>query len=130
MINVIILKMVELYMLPDDDSKNILENDITITKNKINELREIYKGYYKDQIDKIEDTIIKHLWNEMNEKFIEPFANIKEGFSITTHKSQGSTFCNVFIDCHDIFKNRDNNVYMRCIYTALTRASNKVYILI
>jgi len=66
----------------------------------------------------------------MNENFIEQFASVREGFCVTTHKSQGSTFCNVFVDCNDIFKNKDTNIYMKCIYTAITRTSNKVFLLV
>lgn len=118
-----------IYVL-NDDSKDIFEKDITIIKNKIRELNEIYRGFYRNNIERIEEIIIKHLWCEMNENFIEQFASVREGFCVTTHKSQGSTFCNVFVDCNDIFKNKDTNIYMKCIYTAITRTSNKVFLLV
>lgn len=118
-----------IYVL-HDDSKTVYEKDVALIKNKINELNDVYNAFYKSNISKIEETIIKHLWCELNGNIVDQFANVREGFCITTHKSQGSTFCNVFVDCHDIFKNKDSNIYMKCIYTAVTRASNKVFLLI
>jgi exodeoxyribonuclease-5 len=61
--------------------------------------------------------------------------DIDYGYSITTHKSQGSTFENVIMDLRDIayyFKNGkynkrfDTDMVNRLIYVALSRATNKV----
>jgi DNA replication protein DnaC len=114
---------VTIYVL-HNDSKNIWEREVAFIKGNIKEFCDIYKNL------SYMIPVIKYLWKMIDETYVGPFADVKEGFCITTHKSQGSTFCNVFIDCHDIFKNRDRNVYIRCIYTALTRASNKVHVLI
>lgn len=46
----------------------------------------------------------------------------------TVHKSQGSTFTNVYVDDDDlsICADRDMNLYLRLRYVAYSRASNKV----
>lgn len=93
-------------------------------------LRIYYKTNYKERLKKIDDLVIKPLWNLFDETFVRPIADINYGYSITTHKSQGSTFYNVFIDAHDILQNMNANEAKRCIYTSHTRASNKIYILI
>ena len=48
------------------------------------------------------------------------------GYAITAHKAQGSQWENVFIG--EVCKLRDNVESARWIYTAVTRASNKLYI--
>jgi ATP-dependent exoDNAse (exonuclease V) alpha subunit len=58
------------------------------------------------------------------------------GYCITTHKSQGSTYKDVFIDLKNIIAyqqktgkyvmRRDKNIMNRLLYVALTRAQNKV----
>ncbi len=47
----------------------------------------------------------------------------------TVHKSQGSTFTNVYVDDEDIALcyNRDKNLFLRLKYVAYSRASNKVW---
>ncbi len=49
--------------------------------------------------------------------------------AMTVHKSQGSTYENVFIDMEDIGKcaDRDYQLYLKLLYVAMSRASNKVY---
>ena len=62
--------------------------------------------------------------------------DIDYAYSITSHKSQGSTFKNVFIDLRDMLyyqtktgkyrKRFDMDMVNRLIYVAMSRASNKV----
>lgn len=49
--------------------------------------------------------------------------------AMTVHKSQGSTYDNVFIDFADISKCADNDysLYLKLLYVAISRASNTVY---
>jgi hypothetical protein len=67
------------------------------------------------------------LWHKYYQKK-EMYADIRPNFALTTHKSQGSTFDNVFIDLKDIMKCRDFKLKYRLYYTAVTRASKNVYI--
>lgn len=60
--------------------------------------------------------------------FQETFADLRPVYSMTTHKAQGSTFENVFVDLIDIYRNRRKGEADRCLYTAITRASKTVYI--
>lgn len=58
---------------------------------------------------------------------LEMFADIRLPYSITTHKSQGSTFRQVFLDMGNIKKNRyDRDAVLRMCYVGLTRASHSV----
>lgn len=48
--------------------------------------------------------------------------------AMTVHKSQGCTYEDVFIDIQDLHKcaKKDFNMYLRLLYVAISRASNKV----
>jgi ATP-dependent exoDNAse (exonuclease V) alpha subunit len=60
------------------------------------------------------------------------FANVTYAFATTVHKSQGSTYQNALIDVTDILRNTivipevGLPEVNRCLYTAFTRASEKV----
>lgn len=49
--------------------------------------------------------------------------------ALTVHKSQGSTYENVFLDMEDLGKcaDKDYDLYLRLMYVAVSRASDKVY---
>ena len=73
--------------------------------------------------------------NKKSEEFKEAFRNdpyynalqVKYGYAITGHKSQGGEWKNVFVD----FSGRigTHNDVLRWSYTAVTRASEKLYVL-
>ena len=58
--------------------------------------------------------------------------DIDYGFAITSHKSQGSTYKNVFVDINDIVYDKNGHPYtnrdelLRRLYVACSRASNKL----
>lgn len=56
------------------------------------------------------------------------YHDVRHAYALTVHKSQGSTFENVFMDSGDISKNRDILERNQLIYVAMTRASDKVII--
>ena len=60
---------------------------------------------------------------------MERFAKVKYNYAITAHKSQGSTYQNVFIIEDDIDKNPRYIERNRIKYTAFTRPKNKLFIL-
>lgn len=55
--------------------------------------------------------------------------DIDYAYCITVHKTQGSTFENVFVNLPNIEKNRNSIDKKKLIYVALSRASKKVIIL-
>jgi len=60
--------------------------------------------------------------------FKERFPDLRATDACTIHKSQGSTYDNVFIDLQDISKCREANLLRRLLYVAVSRAKEKVYI--
>jgi hypothetical protein len=96
----------------------------------IRKFRQTLKNDFKSQITNIDNKIIKPLWKEINKIIINPFAIVNYGFAITTHKSQGSTYHNIFVDVDNILNNKNENEAKRCLYTSLTRASNEIHMLL
>ena len=61
--------------------------------------------------------------------FLRTFADVSYGYSITAHKSQGSTYTVTFLSEDDIDLNLDVVERNRIKYTAYTRASKKLYVI-
>jgi len=78
----------------------------------------------------IERLLIKPLWKQWNQIYVETFANVNYGYSITCHKAQGSSFYNVYMDLHDILENKKVTEAKKCAYTGATRTINELNILI
>ena len=53
----------------------------------------------------------------------------KFAYAVTCHKSQGGQWKNVFIDFGYVTPEMIDQEYKRWLYTALTRASEKVFLL-
>jgi len=53
---------------------------------------------------------------------------IKYAYAITCHKAQGGQWKNVFIDQGYITDEMINKEYLKWLYTAFTRAINKLYL--
>ena len=73
---------------------------------------------------------MNNLWKDWQMNVIDIFAQLNYGYCITVHKSQGSTFKNVFIDLFDIFENKNKEEVLKCLYTAITRTSDSLELLI
>lgn len=109
----------ERYELSKTESNKVIKN---FTKQLINQYRTCPR--------QVERYVIKPLWTQWNKIFVEPFANVNYGYSITCHKAQGSSFYDVYMDLHDILSNNKDIEAKKCAYTAATRASNELNILI
>jgi len=119
---------IQLYIIHDDSIK-LLESDKLKTLGEIKKLKwELEK--IPEYTKTIEKYILNQLWKEFHSIYNIPFANVNIGCSISCHKSQSSTYFNVFVDADDILNNMNGDEAKRCIYTAITRASNTVHILI
>lgn len=113
-----------------ENSQNQLECDKNVSTQLIKKFRQDMLNEYKDQIKLIDSEIIRPLWRQWNKIFINQFANVNYGNSHSVHKSQGSSFYNVFVDTDDILNNPNEDEAKRCIYTAFTRSSNELHILL
>ena len=66
----------------------------------------------------------------VNNLIIEVIAKINYSYAITVHLSQSKTYNNVYIDINNILENQNLSEKKKLIYTALTRASNSLKLLI
>ena len=73
---------------------------------------------------------INRLYRDWQTNVIDCFAQLNYGYCITVHKSQGSTFQNVFIDINDILDNNNISETSKCLYTSITRSSKTLRLLI
>ena len=50
-------------------------------------------------------------------------------YAMTVHKSQGSTYDEVYIDSDDLYKCAENNfsLYLKLLYVAISRAKHDVF---
>jgi len=111
-----------------DDEKEKHKNIIT---NIIEEIKKFRQTIIETtQLSSIDNLLIQPLWKEFYAKYIDPFASVSYGYAITCHKAQGSNYKNVFVDFADISKNRNEDEMKRCMYTAMSRTIDKLYILI
>ena len=98
-----------------------------IKKNIIELKNYIYKTMNKSD----NRFILKRIWEYYYINYIDIFGDISYGYCITVHKSQGSTYNNVYIDAKNILEyNRKDYINYKCLYTAITRASKKVFMLV
>lgn len=54
------------------------------------------------------------------------FHDIKYAYAITAHRSQGSTYENVWVDYQDILLNRNRKEAFQCLYVACTRPQKRL----
>lgn len=68
---------------------------------------------------------------KMQKMKIDPFYNavqIKYGYAITCHKAQGGEWKNIFLDVGYITEEQLGENFYRWLYTAITRASERLYL--
>lgn len=56
------------------------------------------------------------------------FANLNYSYALTVHKSQGSTFQNVFVDLPNLMRNKNIRERNQLLYVAVTRAAKRLFI--
>lgn len=93
----------------------IHEDSFDDHNNRANQLRQ---AAYND------NSMWKTYWG-----FDSAFAKLNSTHALTTHKSQGSSFENVFIDLEDIFKNRNVVERSQLLYVACSRARQTLVLL-
>lgn len=125
---------VKIHNNPDDLDINQLCIVKTINLSEISEYTELIKSI-KTQLEFFfakykSEEISSALWKKFHQKLIDPYAELNFGYSITTHKAQGSTYEIVLVDFEDIKRNPNVPEMHEAFYTATTRASKELRFLI
>jgi len=119
-----IIRMID---YPDEQELELLLLLDTLTSETPSITYEQYQQLYK------EISLDYKGEKEINKKIKKnPFFNalqIKFAYSITCHKAQGGQWENVFIDPGYFTKNMLDKAYLRWLYTAITRATKKLYLI-
>ena len=131
------------YILTLQDNKSIMvihedtEREMEIVTEKTREQLHKFKKFFlrkygkQKEIKVLLDKLMTTVWECFYAEVLDKFADISYGYSITTHKSQGSTFRSVYLHLANIINcNSNEEESYRCLYTALTRSSKKVHILV
>ena len=88
--------------------------------------------HHKNEICNIQNEIeikIGKIWDNFN-IIIDEIAKLNYSYAITIHLSQSKTYNNVYIDINDVFRNNNLSEKKKLLYTAITRASNSLNLLI
>ncbi len=118
-----------LYVIHSDD-KEKYTSDIEKIKNKLRDMNNYIITHKKEQYN-FWEKIMLQLWEFYYYFYIDQFAQINYGNVITTHRSQGSTYKRVYVDIMDIISSNNNKKEgFQCLYTAVTRASDNLEILL
>jgi energy-coupling factor transporter ATP-binding protein EcfA2 len=100
-----------------------LDGGSTITSYVIHEAG---KALYQDMLDKYSST---KSWFPFW-KLKESFHSISHSYAMTTHRSQGSSIPEIFVEVGDIFLNRNIEDRTKMLYVACSRASKKLHIFV
>lgn len=115
----------------EHDSDSIIKTVDIESKNKyltlIEDIKKNIEHFYNKTND---DELSELLWKFYYENLVDNFAEINFGYSITIHKSQGSTFDTVYVDLMDILDNQNTDEMIKSLYTAVTRAAIKLCFLV
>ncbi|MEY3968001.1 MAG: hypothetical protein RL137_904 [Bacteroidota bacterium] len=79
-----------------------------------------------------EHTDIKNKQKRYREVLKNPYFNalqVKYAHAVTVHKAQGGQWAHVYVDYGFLPEERKNMGYLRWLYTAITRASEQLYLL-
>jgi len=112
--------------------KNSYEVKILLSRNEEKELNSINKMLNEEGIDNEGSTkyiTLSQLFGHyMSHIITSCYPEIDYGYALTVHKSQGSTYDDVYIEYANILSNTRENEKLKLLYTAITRSSNKLHI--
>lgn len=80
------------------------------------------------QIRKAKPATRPELWRAFF-AFKGSIARMRYAYAITAHRAQGSTLKDVFVDTPDILRNPEISTAFRCLYVAMSRASQHLYLM-
>ena len=112
--------------------KNSYEVKVLLSRNEERELNSINKILNEEGGDGDGPTkyvTLSQLFGHyMSHIITSCYPEIDYGYALTIHKSQGSTYDDVYIEYANILSNTRENEKLKLLYTAITRSSNKLHI--
>lgn len=86
------------------------------------------KLFYSILEDYSEESSKKKQFESVRDNKFFNALQVKFGYAVTCHKAQGGQWKNVFIDQGFLSEDMVNIEYLRWLYTAITRATSKLYL--
>jgi len=117
-----------------DNIKNIIKNSydikITLTKKDEHELYSINKILNEDSDESSMRyiTLSQLFGHYLSHVITNTYIEVDYGYALTVHKSQGSTYDDVYIEYNNILSNTNTSEKNKLLYTAITRCSNKLHV--
>ncbi len=115
---------------PDEENLDVIVLMDTLTSETSAMTFHEYKAFYAAVEEDYKDIPHKHQRNKEIKQ--NPYFNalqVKFAYAVTCHKSQGGQWENVFIEQGYFTLDMIGKEYLRWLYTAITRASKKLYLI-
>lgn len=111
-----------------DIIKSSYEVKVPLTKQDLSELKIINKMLGEDNNASKYITMSQMLGHYMSHVVSSNYLEVDYGYAITVHKSQGSTYDDVFIEYSNLAANKKDTEKYKLLYTAITRSARKLHI--
>jgi hypothetical protein len=112
--------------------KNSYEVKVMLSRNEEKQLNSINKMLNEEGSDGETSskyiTLSQLFGHYLSHVITSCYIEIDYGYALTVHKSQGSTYDDVYIEYANILSNMRENEKLKLLYTAITRSSNKLHI--
>ena len=111
-----------------DIIKSSYEVKVPLTKQDFSELKTINKMLGEDDNASKYITMSQMLGHYMSHVISSNYLEVDYGYAITVHKSQGSTYDDVFVEYGNLIANKKDCEKYKLLYTAITRSARKLHI--
>lgn len=119
-----------------DNIKNIVRSSyevkIILTKQDEHELKAINKMLNEDETSGSTTqkyiTMSQMFGHYLSHIITSTYLEVDYGYALTVHKSQGSTYYDVFVEYGNLLANRKDTEKDKLLYTAVTRCENKLHV--
>jgi len=120
-----------------DNIKNIVRSSyevkIILTKQDERELNAINKMLNEDESSGNTTaqkyiTMSQMLGHYLSHIITSTYLEVDYGYALTVHKSQGSTYYDVFVEYSNLLANKKDTEKDKLLYTAITRCENKLHV--
>jgi ATP-dependent exoDNAse (exonuclease V) alpha subunit len=104
------------------------EVKIILTKQDEYELKTINKILNEDDNGQKYITLSQMFGHYLSHIITSTHLEVDYGYALTVHKSQGSTYDNVYIEYNNLLANRKETEKDKLIYTAITRSAKQLHV--
>ena len=116
-----------------DNIKNIIKNSyeirLPLNKSDARELYSINKILNEDSGNTDKYVTLSQLFGHyLSHVITNTYIEVDYGYALTVHKSQGSTYDDVYIEYNNILSNTNISEKNKLLYTAITRCSNNLHV--